>query len=158
MLVAVAVMIVITVVVVVIAVVVVMTGGRKGNAAEDLSELSFADDAELLFGGFGGVSVGQVVGDGYEAVGVCALVAVATDSGGDAIEGDLAVMADGAGDVADAVGCGRPGQIGDRVVTGGVVVDGVGNAEFETGLQDVGEAPGFGGGVEGPRLNSGVGL
>ena len=112
MLVAVAVMIVITVVVVVIAVVVVMTGGREGNAAEDFSELSLADDAELLFGGFGGVGVGQVVGDGYEAVGVCALVAVAADGGGDAVEGDLAVMADGAGDVADAVGCGGPGEFG----------------------------------------------
>lgn len=51
-------------------VVVVLFGGSEGDSAEDLGEVSFADDGELLLGGFGSVGVGQIVGDGYEAVGV----------------------------------------------------------------------------------------
>jgi hypothetical protein len=89
-LVAIAVMVVITVVVV--AVVVVLSGGSEGDAAEDFGEFGFADDGELLRGGLGGVGVGQIVGDGYEAVGVCALVAVAADGGGDAVDGGFAVL------------------------------------------------------------------
>ena len=75
-----------------------------------------------------------------------------------AVDGDFAVAVDEAGDVADAVGCGRPGQVGGGVVAGGVVVDGVGNAEFEAGLEHVGEAPGLGGGVEDPLLQACGGL
>src|ERR1700749_2307877 len=49
--VAVAVMIVIAVIVVIVAIVVIVTRRCEGDAAEDLGELSLADDGELFFRG-----------------------------------------------------------------------------------------------------------
>jgi hypothetical protein len=143
---------------VLVVIVVVLFGGREGDAAEDFGEFGFADDGELLRGRLGGVGVGQIVGDGYEAVGVCALIAVAADSGGDAVDCGFAVLVDAAGDVADAVGRGRPGKFSGGIVAGGVIVDGVGNAEFKAGLECVGKVPGLGRGVEDPLLDAGGGL
>ena len=99
------------VVVIIVVVVVILLGGSESNTAEDFGEVGLADDAELFFGCLGGVGVGDVVDDGYQAVGIGTLVAVAADGGGDAVDGDVAVIVDGAGDVADAVGCGRPGKV-----------------------------------------------
>ncbi len=132
--------------------------GCEGHAAQNFGESGFADGDEAFFGGFGGVGVVDVVDDGDEAVGIGALISVAADGGGDAVEDDVAEDIDGAGDVPDAVGCGRPRKVCGGVVAGRIVLDGVGNAEFETSLEDVGEAPGFGGGVEDPLLNSCCGL
>jgi hypothetical protein len=43
---------------VVVVIVAVFVGRCEGDAAEDLGEVGFADDGELLVGGFGGVGVG----------------------------------------------------------------------------------------------------
>src|SRR5512133_1078124 len=126
---------VLIVVTLLVGVVALVSRGCEGDAAEDFGEFGFAEHGELLIGGFGGVGVAQVVGDGYEAVGVCALVAVAADGGGDAVDSGFAVFIGGAGDVADAVGCGRPGEIGDRVIACGVIADHVGDAEVGAALQ-----------------------
>src|SRR5271170_6924476 len=135
----------------IVAVIVIFFSGRsEGNATKNLSEAGLADDGELLLGGCSRVGVGEGVGDGDEAVGVCALVSATADGGGDAVEGDLAIAIDCAGEVADAVGCGRPGKVGGGVIAGGVVVDDVGDAEFEASLERVGEAPGLGRRVEDP--------
>src|ERR1700733_2222091 len=106
-------------VVIVAMIVIFFSGGSKGNATKNFSEAGFADDAELLFRGCRGIGVGQSVSDGNEAVGVCALVSAPADGGGDAVDGDFAAKVDGAGDVADAVGCGRPGKVGGGGISGG---------------------------------------
>ncbi len=106
----------------------------EGDAAKDFGKVSLAYDGELFFGGCGGVGVGDVVDDGYEAVGVCANVSGTADGGGDAVEDDVAKEVDGAGDVADAVGRGGPRKVSRWVVAGWVVRNGVGDAEFEAGL------------------------
>src|SRR6202789_1668959 len=137
---------------------ILIAGGSEGNAAENFGEAGCANDGELLVGGRGGVAVAQGVGDGDEAVGVCALVSATADRGGDAVDGDLAIAVEGAGDVADAIGCRRPGKFGHGVIARGVVVDGVGDAEFEASLERVSAAPGFGGGVEDPLLDACGGL
>src|SRR5580704_4816152 len=121
--------------------------GSEGDATEDFSEAGFAYGDEAFFGGLCRVGVVDVVDDCYETVGVCAYVSGATDGGGDPVEDDVAEDVDRAGDVADAVGSGRPGKVGCGVVAGGVVSHGVGDAEFEAGLQGIGKAPGLGGGV-----------
>ena len=92
-------------------VVVVSIGWGEGDATENLSEAGLADDGELLVRSFCGVGVGDVIDDGDEAVGIGALITVATDSGGDAVKSDVTEDVGGAGDVADAVGCGRPGKV-----------------------------------------------
>ena len=135
-----------------------VVGGSEGDAAEYLGETGFADDGELFLSCFGGVGVGDVVDDGDEAVGIGSLVSAAADGGGDAVDYDVAEDISRAGDVADAVGCGRPGKSGGGVVAGWVVIDGVGNAEFEASLQCIGEVPGLCGGVEDPLLNTCGGL
>src|ERR1700679_2601294 len=105
------------------------------DAAEDFGETGFTDDGEFFASCFGGVGVVDVVDDGDKAVGIGSLISATADGRGDAVEGDVAEDVDGAGEVADAVGCGRPGQVGHGVIAGWVVVDCVGDAELEAGLQ-----------------------
>ncbi len=49
--------------------------GREGDSAEDFGEGRGAQRNELLVGCLGGRGVGQAIADGYETVGVCALIA-----------------------------------------------------------------------------------
>src|SRR6202000_2758785 len=58
-------------------VVVVSISWGEGDATETLSEAGLADDGELLVGSFCGIGVGDVIDDGYEAVGIGALITVA---------------------------------------------------------------------------------
>jgi len=99
--------------VIIVVIVVILLGGSEGDAAKDFGEVGFANDGELFFGCLGGVGVGDVVDDGYKAVGIGTLVSVAANGRGDAVEDDVAEYVGGAGDVADAVGCRRPGKFGD---------------------------------------------
>src|SRR5580692_2260836 len=92
-------------------VVVVLIGWGKRDATENLSKAGLADDGELLVGSFCGIGVGDLVDDSYEAVGIGALITIATDRGGDAVKSDVTEDVNRAGNVADAVGCGRPGKV-----------------------------------------------
>lgn len=98
---------------IIVVIVVILLGGSEGDAAEDFGEVGFANNGELFFGCLGGVGVGDVVDDGYQAVGIGTLISIAADGRGDAVEDDVTEDVGGAGDVADAVGCGRPGKFGD---------------------------------------------
>ena len=100
----------------------------------------------------------QVVDDGHESVGIGAGVTAAADGGGDGPDGHGAVEIDRAGEVAQAVGGGRPGIAGGGVGAGGIAGNGVCRADVEAAGERVGQFPLAGGGVEDPLLEAGEGL
>src|ERR1700722_16207666 len=102
-------------------VVVLLCDRSKGDATEDLGEASAADNGESLFGCVGGAGVGDIVDNGNEAVGVTPYVSGAADGRGDAVEDDVTEDVDGAGDVADTIGCRRPGKACGGVIAGWVM-------------------------------------
>ena len=91
--------------------------GRERDAAQHLGKARRSQRAEALARRKGGGR--HVVGDRHQLVGVGALVAVSADRRGDAPDGDGAVAVEAAGDVAQAVGGGRPWLAGRRIGAGG---------------------------------------
>ena len=91
---------------------VILGVGGEGDAAEDFGELRGAEGVKGV--GFGH-RAGAVddVNDADETVRVCALIAVAADSGGDAPDdGGAGPSVDEACDVTQTVGGRRPRQFG----------------------------------------------
>src|SRR6185312_9737380 len=100
----------------------------------------------------------QVVADRYQPVRIGAGVAVAAHRGCHGPERDFAVTIDATGDVAQAVGGGRPGQVGGRVGPDRIVAHRVRLAQAQPGLQRIGEVPALRRRIDYPFLQAGGGL
>ena len=114
------------------------TSPRGDGVPQHFGEAGLTHDGEVLIRRYGRVGVREAIVDGHETVGISAGIAVAADGGGDGPDGDGAITVDAALDVAQAIGCGRPGKIGRSVVASRVAVHGVGHAELQTVAQRVG--------------------
>src|SRR5580700_9032687 len=127
---------------------------RERDAAQNLGEARGFYRLESL--ACGKARRREIVGDGDQLVRIGALIAAAADRRRDGPDRGGAVLVDAAGKVAQAVGGRRPWQPGRRVVAGGIVINRVGRAQPQSGLQDVSHGPSAV--VEDPFLQSRRGL
>src|SRR5580704_5310899 len=115
---------------------------REGDASQDLAEAGALQCHETFRGRKSGGA--QLIRDRDQLVRIGALIAASADGGGDRVDGRGSVQIHGAGDVAEAVGSGRPrksGACGSVVEPGRITRDGVRCAEFQPVRQGVGKLP-----------------